>query len=158
SLKVAVVTASPPNVAFGGIEKLLFSNAGLSLLNVTSPGPRNLLQLSVTAGVRGRTAPAITLASSAANSVSVTGFPTVPCLVTCCPRGPLMKGPAESKERYGGVLPVASRNGATSHSGSRLPGTCVVFPLAVKVQVSFCLPKSFGTVTVNTPHCLRVRK
>ncbi len=58
----------------------------------------------------------------------------------------------------GGVFPLASRNGESSHNGFRLPGTAVVAPLAVRVQVSWFDPKSLGTVMVKTPHCLWVRK
>ena len=58
----------------------------------------------------------------------------------------------------GGVLPVVSRKGETSHNGSSPAGIAVVTPLATIVQTIFFEPKSFGTVTVKTPHCRRVMK
>src|SRR3989442_15579475 len=47
SPKVAVVAALPLNMVPGGAWNSAFSTAGLSLANVTAPGPRNLLQATV---------------------------------------------------------------------------------------------------------------
>src|SRR5215469_12923699 len=88
SLKVAAVTALPWNEVFGGAAKLASSTAGLSLEKVTGPGPRNLLHVSVAAGVRGRVAPGITLASSATQSGSVNGSFTFAVSDKLCPLGP----------------------------------------------------------------------
>ena len=54
---------------------------------------------------------------------------------------------------------VTSRTARRSrHSGRRWPGTEMVSPWAVSVQVSVRSPKSAGTVTVNTPVWRRGRK
>src|ERR1700730_13648286 len=74
SLNVAVVDAFPLNTGLGAPRTSAFSMVGRSLEKLTSPGPRNLLQVSVTAGVLGRVAPGITLASSATQTVSGTGL------------------------------------------------------------------------------------
>src|SRR5581483_3185479 len=158
SLNVAEVAARPVNFVYSGPLKSAVSTAVLSFANVTEPGPRNLLKEMLTAGVPGRVAPGITLASSATQTVSGSGFATVPVSAVDWPRGPCTNGPVDANPRNGGVLFVASLKGFISHSGSRLAGITVVIPFAVSVQVSFFVPKSFGTVTVNTPHCRRTRK
>src|ERR1043166_1526008 len=69
SLNVAVVDDLPLNTGFGAPCTGALSMEGRSFAKVTSPGPRNLLHVSVTAGVRGRVAPGITLASSATQTL-----------------------------------------------------------------------------------------
>src|SRR5437763_1972025 len=78
SLNVAVVDDLPLNTGFGAPCTWASSIVGRSLEKVTLPGPRNLVHVSVTAGVLGRVAPGITLASSATHTVKGTGFSTVP--------------------------------------------------------------------------------
>ena len=59
----------------------------------------------------------------------------------------------------GGLLPFASPLIASIiHSRLRFAGMVSVWPRVTSVQVSSFLPKSFGTTTVNTPQCRRVRK
>src|SRR5271170_6460663 len=99
----------------------------------------------------GRFCPGSTLASSATQSFRGAGLGKVAVSDVLCPRGPCTNGPASAKPINGGVFPVASLNGAKRYKGFRLAGTTEVFPLAVKVQVSFSL-KALGTVTVKTPH------
>ena len=64
SLNVAVVADLPANVAFGGILPCVSSTAGLLFANVTTPGPRNLLQVMVI-GAFGRILPGDNTTSSA---------------------------------------------------------------------------------------------
>src|SRR6266851_1133438 len=73
--------------------------------------------------------------------------------------GPVNVGPPGWNLSVGGVFPIAgSLNGEISYGGFNENGTAVVWPLAVIVQVSFLLPKSFGTVIVKTPHSRRGTK
>src|SRR4051794_24571544 len=91
SLKVAVVEALPWNVVPGGPVKLDASAVGRAFENVTVPGPRNLLQARVTGAVRGRTAPGMTLASSATQRSS--DWELAPDWIDAWPFGPCTKGP-----------------------------------------------------------------
>src|SRR6185369_4035071 len=54
SLNLAEVCAFPVNLVNGGAVNSAFSTSGRALANVTVPGPRSLLQKTVTGGVRGR--------------------------------------------------------------------------------------------------------
>src|SRR5437879_3160729 len=151
SLKVAEVEAvplTPPPPA----STLASSTVGFASLKVTTPGPRNLLHVRTTGGVFGGFIPKIVLASSETHRASVSGLPTAVEKVSLIGRGPCTEAPP-SNRIVGGVFPLASTKGETSHSGSRLAGTTVVWPLATIVHVSFLAPKSLGTVMVNTPHC-----
>src|SRR5262245_6684122 len=93
SLNVAVVLALPVNVVFSGPLNSAASAVGLSAANFTEPGPRNLLHVSVTAGVRGRVAPGTLFASSATHKGSVNGLPVITLIAVLCPRGPFTHGP-----------------------------------------------------------------
>src|SRR5579872_4649324 len=94
SLNVAVVDALPLNTGFAAPCTCALSIVGWSLAKVTLPGPRNLVRVRVTAGVLGRVAPGITLASSATQRSKGTGFDRVPESACDCPRGPFTNGPA----------------------------------------------------------------
>src|SRR5580700_12243517 len=96
SLKVAVVAALPPKVAFGGILPCISSSAGLLFANVTPPGPRNLLHVMVI-GAFGRTLPGDSVTSSAAQSVNASGRPTAVLREFTSGRGPCTVGPSWSK-------------------------------------------------------------
>ena len=98
------------------------------------------------------------LLSSAAHTVKASGSPTVAWNVVFIGRGPCWNGPFSLKPTNGGVLLLASTNGESSQSGSRLPGVDIACPLATRVHVSFSLPKLLGTVMVNMPHCRFGRK
>ena len=56
---------------------MLSRTAGLALANVTVPGPRNLLHVTVTGGVFGGLAPGNVLASSATQTGNASGFGNV---------------------------------------------------------------------------------
>src|SRR6516225_1603309 len=75
SLNVAVVVAFPAKAAGGGAWKSAFSTLGFSASNFTMPGPRNLLHVTVTAGIILAKAAndGGTLASSATHTASGTG-------------------------------------------------------------------------------------
>ena len=54
----------------------------------------------------------------------------------------------------GGSLPFAPfLKKSIQYGGFSQNCTVDVWPLAVSVHVSFLVPKSFGTVIANTPHC-----
>ena len=65
----------PVNAAFGGGGNSVFSAGDLGLLNVTVPGPRNLVHVTVTGGKRlsSGEAPGTFFASSATHAVSERG-------------------------------------------------------------------------------------
>ena len=123
-----------------------FSALGFALAKVTSPGPRNLFQVTVTAGsIFANAAKAGgTTASSATQTVSGSATPGAAVKVSAISRGgPCKNGPESAKARNGGVLAVASLNGEIFHSGFRLNGICVVLPLETMVQTIFWVaPKS----------------
>src|ERR1017187_1332688 len=96
SLKVAVVDALPLNRAEGGAWKSAFSTAGLSLANITAPGPRNLLQASVTGGVLGAGPAPGVCASSATHTVSPSASGIVAESEMLCPPGPCTNGPVSA--------------------------------------------------------------
>src|SRR5579872_5169695 len=111
SLNVAVMAALPVNVTFGaGAVKSAFCGDNRGLLNVTVPGPRNLVQVRLTGGKRESRglAPGTRFASSAANTVIESGCETVACILAVTARGPNENGPDSANPTYGGVLPVAS--------------------------------------------------
>src|SRR5579885_3191662 len=149
ALKVAVVVPFPTKAEDGGALVSVFSTCGFSLANVTVPGPRHLLHVSVTGAPRmPRPAAAAAAAakapfmSSASQAFRFSGVPTVAVislLIFC--GGPCTHEPPSSKLMNGGVLPLASVYGETSHSVFRLSGITVVFLLATMVQVSFFSPK-----------------
>src|SRR5207302_11127471 len=99
--------------------------AGFASANVTSPGPRNLLQVKTTGGVLGGCIPKIVLASSETQRASVSGFPMTVERLVLSGRGPCTEAPS-SNRIVGGVFPLASTKGETSHNESRLAGTAVV--------------------------------
>src|SRR5271167_4825857 len=146
--------------AGGGAFHSVFSAGGLFLSNVTVPGPRNSVQVSTAAGVLGAlSAPTGTLASSATQTVSVSGSSTVAINDFAIPcGGPCNVDAPSSKLITGGVLSSASTKGATTHKGSISTGIVLVLPLTVMDQISFLSLKSLGTVMVNTPHCRPGRK
>src|SRR5262245_65961391 len=130
-----------------------FSTVGLLLANVTVPGPRNLLHDTVTgADLRPWLAERGSFTSSATHMVRASALPVVVVSEVLLPRGPCTPSFPSSKLTNGGVFPLASMKGETSHRGFRLIGITVVWPLATIVHVSFLFPKSFGTITVKTPH------
>jgi hypothetical protein len=121
-----------------------------------------LLHVTVTGGVLGCCIPKVPirgcLASSATDTASANGFDKVAERATLTGRGPCDAAPP-SNLSDGGVFPVVgSVKGETSQRGSRPAGTAMVWPLLTSVQVSLPVPKSLGTVTVKTPHCLPGRK
>src|SRR5207302_5676804 len=161
SLNVADVVAvplTPPEPA----SPFASSTAGFALAKVTIPGPRNLLQVTVTGGVLGRSIPVVPIrgivASSETDTARVSGLARVAERAVPMGRGPWTELPPASLIT-GGVLPVVgSRKALISHSGLRLPGIIRGWPLLIRVQVSLSAPKSAGTVTVNRPHCRPGRK
>jgi hypothetical protein len=60
TLNVAVVVAVPRNAVCGGPSKSAFSTTGLSCEKLTVPGPRNIVQKTVTGGVFGAVEPGTT--------------------------------------------------------------------------------------------------
>src|SRR5262249_41417954 len=104
-LNVAVVVALPSVLSTGGFR----------LLNVTAPGPRNRLQLTVT-GASGARRLGSTIASSLAQIVRVSGEPTMASYEALIPRGGPCNGvPCGWNFRTGGVFfSAASRNGSIS--------------------------------------------
>src|ERR1700677_4329409 len=88
SLNVASVEAFPRNLVFGGARNSLGSTAGRWFEKVTLPGPRNFPHASVTAGMGGGLLPGIMLASSATQTWSGRGTPTVAFKAVPVPRGP----------------------------------------------------------------------
>src|SRR5579862_5263399 len=96
SLNVAVVVDLPANAAFGGILPCVSSTAGLLCANVTSPGPRNLLHVTVT-GAFGRILPGDNTTSSATHRVKASGWPTIVLSEFTSARGPCVVGPFLSK-------------------------------------------------------------
>src|SRR5688572_30485802 len=91
--------------------------------------------------------------TSEAHNVSATGFPTVPDNDCAAPTGgPIRVGPLRSNRTTGGSLPLAGcLKKFTQYGGFSQNDTVDVWPLAVRVQVSFWVPKSFGTLIANTP-------
>src|SRR4030095_13299413 len=131
------------------------SGVGLAFSKATSPGPLNLLQKTEPPKPR----PPRGGLSSDTHSVRASGSATFADRVRAIPcGGPVKEAPLGSNLRTGGVFPLpASFRGSTTHSGFRLIGIDVVWPLATIVQVSFFVPKSLGTTIRKTPHCLRGR-
>src|SRR5256885_9060846 len=142
-LNCAVVVAFPS-----------LSTGGLGFSNVTEPGPRNLLQNTLAGGpCRGRASGGC-FPSSSTQTVSVSSSPALPINESAIPRGgPVNVAPPGLNVNTGGVLPTPeSLYGSTIQRGFKLMGMEVVLPFAVMFHVSFLSPKSFGTVTVKTPH------
>ena len=108
---------------------------GLSDEKLTAPCPRNLLDVSVTAGDGGRST-GITLASSLPSCHQQR---CVDCsqdsLVSA--RCPFTRGTFFIEPDIRSVFPLTSCKGDSSQSESRLAGIEWVAPFAVKVQVSF---------------------
>src|SRR5215471_15471845 len=77
SLKVADVRAFPVNFVDGGAANSAFSTIGRGLENLTAPGPRSMLQETVTAGVLGRVPASGAVASSATHTVRSSGSDNV---------------------------------------------------------------------------------
>src|SRR5260370_40986119 len=89
-----------------------FSTAGLILSNVTEPGPRYLVHVTITGiglWLRGF-APEfdVHFASSATQTVSARGALTFAVRCMLIPRGPWTDEPFSSNRRTGGVLPTAA--------------------------------------------------
>src|SRR5689334_7039375 len=116
-LNVAVVVDFPVNAACTSL-RWIFSTSGFVLANLTSPGPRYLLQVSTTGPPRFRgVAPddVVSLASSDGHTVKGSGVPTFAVRSTVRPCGPCTVGPCSSKLTTGGELcTAASSNGEIS--------------------------------------------
>src|SRR5207248_2225364 len=136
------------------------STDGLGFSKVTEPGPLNWLQMMLAGAPWRARASGGCLPSSVTHNVNGNGSPDLTLNEAAKPRGgPVNAMPPDWNRITGGVLPTpASSKGSTIQSGSRCSGTVVVWPFAVMVQVRRFVPKSFGTATVNTPHCRRGRK
>src|SRR5580692_9136860 len=161
SLKVAVVEALPVNAEPSGPLNSAFSTCGRSFSKVTEPGPRNMLQPTVTEGPRpprpaGAAGPVF--ASWVTQTVSGRGLGIVSVSEMVWPRGPFTNGPVSANEMNAGLSMLASTNGETSHSVPISSGMAVVFSLATIVQVKRFSPKFLGTTMVNTPHWRPARK
>src|SRR5262249_32026954 len=130
--------------------------------NATSAGPRNTLQERFT--TLAATSPIVVrgarvLFSSVPHTESDSGSVRVALIICAIPLGGPEKGiPPALNLMTGAPLPLASLKGATTHNGFKFKGIEFVCPFDVIVQVRRLSPKSFGTVIVNTPHCLRGRK
>src|SRR5437588_10672417 len=94
----------------GGAFQSAFSMDGRSLENSTEPGPRNLLHVNVTAGIRIRGPASGAFASSATHTVSDSGSDTAASSdFTIFSGGPCTAdAPASSKLMKGGVFALAS--------------------------------------------------
>ena len=116
SLKVAVVKVSPPSSSSNACVSCGPASCP-SASNVTSPGPRYFLQVTLSGGRRRRPA---RCSGSTASGRSVTGAsnpsgsPTVVVWVAATPcGGPCNSAPVEPIRRTGGTLPFAwFRNGS----------------------------------------------
>ena len=95
--------------------------------------------------------------ASAAQSRSGSGWPTVAVSVCATPSGgPVSVGPSCANLITGGWFPVAAFSKKLIQYGGLVQKETVdVWPLIVIVQVSFWLPKSFGTRIEKTP-CWRL--
>src|SRR4029077_4117992 len=162
ALKVAMAVALPPASR---------SIAGFALSNVTAPGPRNMLHVIASGGIGGNSAEAAAAPrprpregegggmfsfgpSSVTHVVSASGSPAEAVyLLAMVVGGPVKSGPPGSNMNTGGVFfCAASSYGSTIHSGRVCIVVVLVKPFATIVQVIFLLPRSFGTLIVNTPH------
>src|SRR3989442_3299306 len=88
-LKVAEAVAVPVTPPLPSAD---INAAGFASVNVTTPGPRNLLHVTVTGGVVGRCIPVLPirgiLASSETETASVSGLATVAERTVLMGRGP----------------------------------------------------------------------
>src|SRR5437867_9860211 len=153
--KVTFVVVLPPSVAV---------TAGLALSKVTGPGPRNRLQLAnagdeprepspepprpaVLGTMRSALATFSFAGSSVTHAVTGSGPGSVTSSDSAMPcGGPVNDGPFGWNLTTGGVFfDAESSSGSSTHSGSVCRVMVLVCPLATSVQVSFLLPKSFGT-------------
>src|SRR5438445_8917439 len=105
SLKVAEVVAVPLTPPLPSAD---ISAAGFASVNATTPGPRNLLHVTVTGGVVGRCIPVLPirgiLASSETQTASVSGLATVAERTGPMGRRPWTELPSANRSE-GGVLP-----------------------------------------------------
>ncbi len=136
SVKLAEVVALPSASFAVGAEKF------------TSPGPRYFAHIAVIPTV-------LPCRFGSPSSVAVRVSVVDAGAVGDCSLARTVTAGGRFELIFSLLPPRVVRRRSICHTGFSVPTTCWVWPCAVSFQTSFCSPKSFGTVTLNTSLCRR---